>query len=177
MTEIDDIICVVSPDKYCEGEASKVREFKNIIKKEGIDEAFKQMKDLGVKSTAAAQHQLIYDSLSEQLEPVYFWILDFMNGMFGGKVEKVTDNFASSPGSGHFGEMGIRKSQMQQQATQLLTTMNAVLKAVINVLYDLKEFQIRLSHYDNAKSKDSLTKEAGILALKQIWMDKVDLQR
>jgi len=144
-------------------------EIDDIIKK--VSSAYKK------KGGPSAQHKLIYDSLSEQLEPIYFWILDFMNGMFGGKVEKLIDNFSSSPGSGHFGEMGMRKSQMQQQAAQLLTTMNQILKSVINLLYDLKEFQIRLSHYDNAKSSDTHKKEAGILALKQVWMDKVDIQR
>tara|TARA_Y100000034_G_scaffold136943_1_gene217446 strand:- start:5040 stop:6563 length:1524 start_codon:yes stop_codon:yes gene_type:complete len=127
------------------------------------------------KKEPSASHKLVYDSFSEQLEPVYFWILDFMNGMFGGKVEKLTDNFASSPGSGHFGEMGIRKSQMQTQATQLLTTMNTILKSVINLLYDLKEFQIRLTHYDAAKSQNPNKKQAALLSLKQIWMDKVDM--
>ena len=92
-----------------------------------------------------------------------------------GNVEKISDNFASSPGSGHFGEMGIRKSQMQTQATQILTSMNTILKSVIQLLYDLREFKIRLSHYDAAKSQDPHKKQAAILALKQIWMDKVDM--
>jgi hypothetical protein len=100
-----------------------------------------------------------------------------MNDMFNGKVEKLLDNFASSPGSGHFGEMGMRKSQMQQQASTLMTTINAILKSVINLLYDLKEFKIRLTHYEDARSSNNYIKEAGILALKQIWMDKVDSLR
>jgi len=141
----------------------------NIIKK--VSPVYKK------KGEPSAQHKLIYDSMSEQLEPIYFWILDFMNEMFGGEVEKLIDNFASSPGSGHFGEMGMRKSQMQQQAQTLLASLNSILKSVINLLYDLKEFKIRLTYYDNAKSKDPHIREAGILSLKQIWMDKVDMQR
>jgi hypothetical protein len=125
----------------------------------------------------SAEHQLVYDSLSESLEPVYFWVLDFMNGMFGGKVTKLVDNFASSPGSGHFSEQGLKKSQMQQQAMNALANVNTVLKSVLNLIQDLKNFQLLLTDYDNANSKDRAKAEIGILSLKQRWMDKVDIQR
>ena len=166
--QIDRIIAAINPEKYADN-SSKVR---SLLKKGNFWQAVKE-----AKPAPAAQHQLVYDSLAEQLEPIYFWILDFMNGMFGGKVEKLVDNFSSSPGSGHFGEMGIRKSQMQQQASTILQTINTVLKSVINLLYDLREFKMRLDHYNAAKSKDSYKKEAGMLSLKQIWMDKVDILR
>lgn len=121
-------------------------------------------------------YHLEYDSPSETLEPIYFWLLDF-TVKTGNKVEKIIDNFASSPGSGHFSELGLKKSQMQEQAFKVMATINAVLRSVLNLIYDLKEFKIRLSHYDFANSKDKEKSEAGILALKQIWMDKVDVQR
>jgi len=95
----------------------------------------------------------------------------------GSSTEKLIDTFASSPGSGHFSELGLKKSQMQEQASRLMQTINAVLRSVLNLIYDLKEFQIRLTHYDAANDKDKLKSEAGVLALKQIWMDKVDIQR
>ena len=38
---------------------------------------------------ASAEFKLIYDSTSETLEPVYFWILDFMNDMFGKNLQKI----------------------------------------------------------------------------------------
>ena len=138
----------------------------------------KAKKDAGIDITIpSAQHKLVYNTPTEALEQFYFWILDFMNNMFGGKVEKIVDNFASSPGSGQFGELQDRVNRMQQQASQTMQTVNAVLRTVLNIIYDLKEFQIRLSHYDNANSSDKAKAEAGILALKQVWMDKVDIQR
>ncbi len=129
------------------------------------------------KKEPSAEHQLIYNSSSSTLEPIYFWILDFMNNMFRGKVEKIIDNFASSPGSGHFSELQGKVSQMQQESSRVLGTVNNILKGVMNLIYDLKEFKIRLSHYDEANSKDKTKAEAGFLALKQMWMDKVDIQR
>ncbi len=151
MTEIDDIIVEISP--------------------------YYRLKKKKNQNVPSAQHKLVYNTPTEALEQFYFWILDFMNNMFGGKVEKLIDNFASSPGSGHFMELQDRISRMQQQATTTMQTVNAVLRTVLNIIYDLKEFQIRLSHYDAANSKDKAKAEAGILALKSIWMDKVDLQR
>ncbi|MCK4650185.1 hypothetical protein KAT36_03040, partial [Candidatus Pacearchaeota archaeon] len=46
-----------------------------------------------------------------------------------------------------------------------------------NLIYDLKEFELRLAHYDDYNSEDEQEKEKGALALKQIWLDNVDLKR
>jgi hypothetical protein len=142
-----------------------------------IDDIIKKVVPYYAKRKPASEYQLTYDSSTETLEPVYFWVLDFMNGVFGGKVEKLIDNFASSPGSGHFSELQGKASQMQQEASRVLGTVNNILKGIINLIYDLKEFKLRLSHYEAANSKDKTTKESGLLSLKQIWMDKVDLQQ
>ena len=129
-----------------------------------------------IRKKPAIEHKLTYDSPSETLEPVYFWMLDFIKKTFD-NVEKLVDNFASSPGSGHFSELRGKATQMQQESSRILATINAILKSVINILYDLKEFKIRLSHYEHANSNNKSEAEAGLLALKQIWMDKVDIQR
>lgn len=122
------------------------------------------------------EHSLIYDSAVEQLEPVYFWILDFMNDL-GFSVEKIIDNFSATPGGGYFAEIGARATKMQEEGMKILGSVNIVLKSIINLIYDLKEFEIRLKQYDLANSKEPKQREAGILGLKQIWMDKVDIQR
>ncbi|MEK6871502.1 MAG: hypothetical protein AABX16_01220 [Nanoarchaeota archaeon] len=141
-----------------------------------VDEIIKKISPHYAVHGPNLEHNLVYDSASESLEPLYFWILDFI-GKIGWNAEKIVDNFASSPGSGHFSELGLKKAQMQEQASKIMTTINSILRSVLNLIYDLKEFQIRLSHYDAARSPDKNVKEAGILALKQIWMDKVDVLR
>lgn len=123
------------------------------------------------------QHDLVYNSSSDTLEPIYFWVLDLMNNFFGGKVEKIVDNFSSTPGGGHFMDLAGRKSSMQQNVSSTMGTINTVIKSIINIIYDLKDFEIRLGHYDTAKSKNKDEAEAGLLALKQIWMDNVDIKR
>ncbi len=136
-------------------------------------------KDLQDKDLLFELH-LNYDSVAETLEPVYFWILDFMQDKAAGvgmEVEKLVDNFTASPGSGYFADIGIRATRMQEQGMKILATINTVMRSVLNLIYDLKEFEIRLKHYENYKSKDKKLQQAGILALKQVWMDRVDIRR
>ena len=142
-----------------------------------VDKIMKDLSPYYKKNPGPAiEYRLVIDTPGGTLEPLYFWLLNFMNTT-GGKTDKIIDNFASSPGSGHFSELGSKKSQMQEQASRSMQTINTVLRSVLNLIYDLKEFQIRLSHYDAANSSEKYRKEAGILSLKQIWMDKVDMQR
>ncbi len=94
---------------------------------------------------------------------------------FGIKVEKLVDNFSSSPGSGHFSELGQKKSIMQQNATKVMGDINTVLRSILNLIYDLRDFRIRLQSYEDLKDKNQ--KDQALLSLKQIWMDKVDIQK
>ena len=149
------------------------KEIDDIISKIGPYYADKKKRNLSI---ADISQQVVYNSSTQTLEPLYFWTLDFMQKIFD-NVMKITDNFASSPGSGHFSELGAKRTQMQEQASRILGTINGVLRSVLNLIYDLKEFKVRLSHYDSANSKDKAISEAGILSLKQIWMDKVDILR
>jgi hypothetical protein len=121
-------------------------------------------------------HTLTYDSSSETLEPLYFFIIDLMEDM-GLSSEKLVDNFTPSPGSGHFSELGQRATIMQQQGTKILADINTVLRSVLNIVYDLKEFKVRLQSYIDLNSNDKNKSEAARLSLKQIWMDKVDIQK
>src|SRR3989338_5400145 len=129
-----------------------------------------------VKPKSLGEHKVVYDSSSETLEPIYFYLLDLLDTR-GLDPEKIIDNFSSSPGSGHFAELGQRATIMQQQGSKILGDVNTVLRSVLNIIYDLKEFRIRLEHYDNLKSKDNDMVQATMLSLKQIWLDKVDITR
>ena len=173
------ILAAINPDLYYalpddKEEAKKeLSKFKRLIQEKGAYGAIETKLSKGEKvdPRPLASHTLVYDSSSETLEPLYFFILDLMNDL-GLAPKKYIDNFSSSPGSGHFGELGQRASIMQQQASKLMGDVNTVLRSVLNIIYDLKEFRIRLKAYDDLKTQD---KDAAILSLKQIWMDKVDI--
>jgi len=123
------------------------------------------------------EHKLVYDSAAEGLEPVYFFILDRMNEFFPGGVEKFVDNFTSSPGSGHFSELMAKGTKMQEESMKALGMVNNLIKAIINLIYDLRNFETRLASYEKARSEDTKEAYSGLLALKQIWMDNVDIKR
>ena len=164
MTSVPQIIGKINPLLYAENGKELLKKYRTI---ENIPADEVKPKNLG-------EHTLVYDSSSETLEPLYFFILDLMNN-YGLESEKLIDNFLSTPGSGHFSELQTKASIMQQQATKILGDVNIVLRSVLNIVYDLKEFKIRLQTYDDLNSSGK--KEAALLTLKQIWMDKVDIQK
>ena len=123
------------------------------------------------------ENELSYDSSIETLEPVYYWILDFTQGAKY-KIIKLADNFVAAPGSSYFADLSARATRMQEEGMKILGAVNMVIKSITNILYDLKEFEIRLSTYEQAiESDDQSTRESGILALKDIWMSSVDMKR
>ncbi len=196
---IHNLIAVINPDIYCDSSVRK--EVKKLVKENltngdkeayikaaaiakpfqsaflfNYDDAKKNpLLNWGLKSPSE-YHQIEYDSPAEGLEPLYFWTLDFMERMFP-KVEKLTDNFISSPGSGHFSDLSGKASRMQEEAMKMLGATNQVIKTILNILYDLKDFKLLLANYDDLHSKDETTKRASLLSLKQRWMDVVDFAK
>lgn len=146
---------------------------KNDLAKSGM---WKFKESGGGKFKPVSSYFLSFDSDQNQLEPIYYWLLDWL-GEKGWDLKKIVDNFMASPGSGHFSEMNMKATKMQEEGMKILGGMNQIIKSVLNLIYDLKEFELRLAHYDDFNSKDSKRKEAGILALKQIWLDNVDIKR
>ncbi|MBU2633948.1 MAG: hypothetical protein KJ674_01765 [Nanoarchaeota archaeon] len=138
--------------------------------------------DIKKKNGSKNEYKITYDSISEGLEPIYFWLLDFMsdtapNGLGLNDVVKNREEFEAAVSSGYFGEMGTRASVMQDRAMKMMATINTVIRSMINLIYDLREFELRLKSYENIQSFDKDKKEAGKLALKQVWMDNVDIKR
>ncbi len=192
MVKAEQLIAAVSPDIFCDPEVRK--NVKQIAKEKGYlaaaekakliesmelynwDRATKDpMGKWGLKSPVE-RHEIEYDSPSEGLEPIYFWILDFLTKT-GADTKKLVDNFSSSVGSGHFSELQGKATRMQEEAMKMLGSANTVLRSILNIVYDLKEFKIRLQTYDELNSKDPKIRNAAFLALKQIWMDRVDMHQ
>lgn len=128
------------------------------------------------KKDPEAEHKLVYNSPTETLEPIYFYILDMLED-FGLQTVKYIDNFSSSPGSGYFQEFGMRASAMQQNAAKTMGDIQNTVSTLLRLLYDLKEIKMRVSSYDRARSGDENVRKNGVLELKQIWLDKVDINR
>jgi len=177
MGDIKSIIAAISPEHHSDLGSRDIRSLKKILNDKGVFEGVKVAKDLGlIKPKPVSSFKITFDSQQAQLEPIYYWLLDFVQDM-GWDMEKLVDNFMASPGSGQFSEMSMKATKMQEEGMKILGGMNQVVKSVLNLIYDLKEFELRLAHYDDANSDDEKKKEEGMLALKQIWLDNVDLKR
>ncbi len=190
---VHNLIAAINPDVYCSPELKS--EVRAIAKQKGFLAAAEMAKpgesdymDLdkerlvsnpfklnGIKNPIE-KHSLIYDNFSQALEPIYFWILDYINKEYK-ESEKLIDNFVTSTGSAQFGEMGQRTTRMQEEAMKMMGTVGAIVKSILNIIYDLKEFKIRLSTYDDLNSKDKKKKSSALLSLKQIWLDQVDFTK
>ncbi len=132
-----------------------------------------------IKGDPVKTYFLDYDAFGEGLEPVYYWLLDELKEgqTLSYKVKKSYDYFAASEGSYWYGDVGVRRSALEKRATELLGTISVVIKSIINLIWDLKEFEQRFEHYDNYKSKDGKVREAGEFALKSIWLTDVDTKK
>lgn len=204
MAKAEEIIAAVSPYMYqSQGmdikSEKEFKEFVELIKEEGVSGAISETKPhanlysgdyneglsqeqdgFALESSKAKgvedSHTLTYETYAESLEPVYYYIHDMFKSM-GWKIEKIVDNFQSAPGSQHFSEMGQKKTVMQQQGSKLMGDINIVLRSILNLVYDLKEFRIRLQSYVDLESGDKETKRSAYLSLKQVWLDKVDMNK
>ncbi|MAG38282.1 hypothetical protein CMI45_02765 [Candidatus Pacearchaeota archaeon] len=125
------------------------------------------------------KHTIDYDITGQPtqiLEEHYFWILDYINAKYK-RSFKLVDNFITSPGSSLFTDMLQKRSTAEQNASRLIGNLNEVTKSVLNLIYSLREFQTVLFLYDDYNSEDKAKKSGALLALKQRWLDKVDILR
>ena len=146
----------------------------------------KLIKDKGyskLSNDANIEYHITYDTFGGTLEPVYFWTLDFLRNQnpsgLGFEVNKIEEEFEASAGGGFFGELGTKVSVMQDRAMKILETINAILRTIINLIYDLKEYDMRLEIYDGidaTKQKNPREREASEYSLKAVWMDQVDIK-
>lgn len=191
--DIHRLIAAIVPDIYCKKAVKN--KVKDIAKKEGYLKAAEKAEVIemtpldfdklvygspfeckGLKSPIE-KHELVYDAFGKNLEPIYFWLLDMLNKEYDNNTTKFIDNFVSSPGSGHFSEMGQKASRMHEEAIKILGLSNQLVKAILNLIYDLREFEVRLSLYDKLNKGNKVEKESAMLSLKQVWLDTVDIKR
>lgn len=172
------IIATVNPNLYYDasGDKDEAREdlgkFKELIKEKGHLIAAEK-----AKTKPLSKHKLTYECFSEFLEPLYYFILDLMQDDFGFSVEKLVDNFSATLSASNYSDSGQRKTFMQSQSTQMLQNVQNSLRSILNLLYDLRDFKMRLKLYEDLKNPEEEKKQAALLGLKQVWMDKVDMQK
>ena len=191
---IHNLIAAMVPDVYCKKE--KRDEVKKLAKEKGYLEAAEKVEpveyeymDLDKETFAGSpfklngiknpieKHYIEYDNFTGQsLEPIYFWIIDYINKEYDSS-EKLVDNFVSAVGSVHYTDIAVKLGQTQQNAQRMLELANTILKSILNLVYDLKDWRVRLSDYERYNSKNPTEKKASLLSLKERWLDLVDVRR
>jgi len=144
-----------------------------MAKEKSPSEQIKKIK----KDTKVKEYTLVYDSFGEGLEPAYYWVLDFLREDLDYEVEKIYDQFAAAEASGYYGELGIRRTALEKRAMEIMQTLGVIVKSILQLLWDLKEFELRLDHYKKLKSKNKEEAEAADNALKAIWLTEVDIKK
>ncbi|MEI6731889.1 MAG: hypothetical protein WCK90_04370 [archaeon] len=202
--DIHNLIAAISPDTYCKPElVSKVKKEVKKLLEEGKKDAYvRAAKIAQLRATEPLHEQdpnnphfnafeklylrspvdkrnVSYDFFGENLEPTYFWLIDTIAREYKQHkgTDKLIDNFVAAPGSAFFSEMGMKATKMQEEAMKLLGTANQLIRTILNLVYDLKEFKMRLDVYDRIKSKKKEERDGAMMSLKQIWMDTVDAKR
>ena len=148
-----------------------------MAKEDDIDSIIKEITKGTVKYKQPLwQTKLVYDSSAETLEPIYFWILDFMEDL-GLEIEKITDNFTASPGSGYFSDMSQKIGALQDRAMNFLRLINDIVKAIVVLISELKVRELKIRDYDDMTSENRSLRGAAILSLKRRWSDEVDIRK
>ncbi len=133
-----------------------------------------------LKGKSYVQYLLGLDTMTEGLESSYYWILSFWGDKFFNqnyKIRKAQEYFAATETSYIFGDMGARRTNLEKRAQELLALINQLIRTIINILWDLREFEIRIERYNDLESKDKEKRRASDLALKSIWLSEVDMKK
>ncbi len=134
-----------------------------------------EIRDILIRTFVYKYEVEIHD-FARSLEPYYFWTLDFFKKI-GYNVEKAKEEMGASVVSQFFGELSVRKQQFERRGMEILASVNTVVRSIVNLLYDLREFDRRLNIYDDLSSSNSKEKMAARLTLKRVWMDEVDVRK
>ena len=151
---------------------------KDVEKKYGIKtkDELKRKVDLILHKNKIREYKYVEESFGASVEPKYFWIIDFIR-KFGFTVEKHKETMGASVVSQFFGEISSRKTVMEKRGMEIMVSINGVIRSIINLLYDLREFDRRLKVYAQLKSEDAKVVSKAEQILKRVWMDEVDSKK
>jgi len=118
--------------------------------------------------------RFVYGSTTTSIEEMYFWILHHLKQDQGfSRVEKLYDIFSSSELSSMAGSIQYRIAQQQEKAFQYLKAIADMIKALFQIVREIRILKERLEYYEKSKLKGEEGANADI-ALKGIWIDLVE---
>jgi len=174
---IHNLIAAIVPDIYCKKD--KRDEVKKLAKEKGYLEAAEEAEtpdseyldtekeglsgnpfELKALKNPIEKHHIEYDNFAgKSLEPIYYWFLDYLHINYE-DTEKLVDNFVAAPGSSLYTDMAVKMGQTQQNAQRYLELANTILKSIMQLVFDLKDWRLRLKDYEAYNSKNQTEKKA-----------------
>jgi hypothetical protein len=159
----------------------------NIIKRleeEGFDAEIAEIRrehfDYTGYPTPYQKYSLSYKAENFVMEEMYSWMVGHaMNDWSMPFIHKITDIFSASQSSAQFGDMGARLTAQQNQASQLLATVNNMSKDLFKKVRELRQIRERLGYYKKADETDLATRKTSAArgaenTLKDVWITVVE---
>jgi len=126
------------------------------------------------------KYALSYKAENFVMEEIYNWMVGHaMNDWSMPFLHKITDIFSASHSSPQFGDLGARLTAQQNQASQLLATVNNMSKDLFKKVRELRQIRERLGYYVKADENDLQTRKSSSAkgaenTLKDVWITVVE---
>lgn len=122
------------------------------------------------------RYRIVLEELHPHIEEAYFWTLDELEmGWSFNKFDKITDIHAASEESAFFGVSEQRLGMQQDKASQYLRGISDMLKALFQIVRELRIMDERLGYYKHTFTRKNETESVGSdITLKGVWVDQVE---
>ncbi len=125
------------------------------------------------------RYRMVVEAINLPIEEAYFWTIDELRyGWSFNKFVKITDINAAAEQSAFFGVSEQRLGLQQDKAAQFLRGISEMLKALFQIVRELRVIDERLGYYKHTFGRSEKKKEeeaAGSeITLKGVWVDQVE---
>ena len=124
----------------------------------------------------AYRYRVVVEAIHAYIEEAYYWTIDELEmGWSFNKFIKITDIHAASEQSAFFGVSEQRLGLQQEKAAQYLRGISEMLKALFQIVRELRVIDERIGYYKHTFARKSEEEAAGSdITLKGVWVDQVE---
>jgi len=124
-------------------------------------------------------YRIVVEAINLPIEEAYFWTIDELRyGWSFNKAVKITDINAAAAQSAFFGVSEQRLGLQQDKASQFLKGISEMLKALFQIVRELRIIDERLGYYAHTFNRSRKRKDdeasGSEITLKGIWVDQVE---
>jgi len=151
-----------------------------LLKKYGFEEETAELVSEVTEKTGYPipdyRYRLVVEAIHAYIEEAYFWTMDELQlGWSFNKFLKITDIHAASEQSAFFGVSEQRLGLQQDKASQYLRGISEMLKALFQIVRELRVIDERLGYYTHTFERKSEEESVGSdITLKGVWVDQVE---